>query len=87
MRDEQAKTDTTTEEIFSQRRLGSSVARHMVRDDGSGAAQKVHAPCEADFKKSGSVSRHNTIATESATWTTEKPAWKHTDKTVRETRW
>ena len=43
MRDEQAKTDITTEEIFSQRRLGSSVARHMVRNDGSGAEVHVHA--------------------------------------------
>ena len=45
--------------------------------------QEQHKKCmhmRSGLQKNGSVSRQNTIGTESATWTTEKPAWKHTDK-------
>ena len=86
MRDEQAKTDITTEEIFSQRRLGSSVARHMVRNDGSGAAQEVHAHAKRTSKKRLRVpSQHHCHRVSDLD--DRKTSMETHGQTVRETRW
>ena len=75
------KTDTTTEEMISRRRLRSSGCPTHGTQRRIKSSTRSACPREADFKKTGSVSRHNAIATRiSDQDDTEKTAWKQTDK-------